>query len=69
MLNRAMSQIEARLPTEGFFRLNRSEIINLAYIEDIEVTLSGQWQVAMQNGRILVPSRRQMQAIKQRLSL
>ncbi|WP_218312407.1 LytR/AlgR family response regulator transcription factor [Alteromonas antoniana] len=69
MLNRAMSQIEARLPTEGFFRLNRSEIINLAYIEDIEVTLSGQWQVAMQNGRILVPSRRQMQAFKQRLSL
>ena len=69
MLNRAMTQIEARLPTDGFFRLNRSEIINLAYIENIEVTLSGQWQVAMQNGRILVPSRRQMQAFKQHLSL
>ncbi|NVK55968.1 MAG: response regulator transcription factor [Alteromonadaceae bacterium] len=69
MLNKAMSHIETRLPSATFFRLNRSEIINLAYIKDIEVALNGQWQVTMQNGRILVPSRRQAQAFKQRLSL
>ncbi|MEC9261137.1 MAG: LytTR family DNA-binding domain-containing protein [Pseudomonadota bacterium] len=69
MLNKAISHIEARLPEAEFFRINRSEIINLAFIEDIEVPLSGQWQVRMQNGRILVPSRRQAQAFRQRLSL
>ncbi|WP_296046046.1 LytTR family DNA-binding domain-containing protein [uncultured Alteromonas sp.] len=69
MLNKAISHIEARLPEAEFFRINRSEIINLAFIDEIEVPLNGQWQVRMQNGRILVPSRRQAQAFKQRLSL
>ena len=69
MLNTAISHIEARLPEAEFFRINRSEIINLAFIDDIEVPLNGQWQVRMQNGRILVPSRRQAQAFRQRLSL
>ena len=69
MLNKAISHIEARLPEAEFFRINRSEIINLAFIDDIEVPLNGQWQVRMQNGRILVPSRRQAQAFRQRLSL
>ena len=69
MLNKAISHIEARLPEAEFFRINRSEIINLAFIDDIEVPLNGQWQGRMQNGRILVPSRRQAQAFRQRLSL
>ena len=69
MLNKAISYIETRLPEAEFFRINRSEIINLAFIDDIEVPLNGQWQGRMQNGRILVPSRRQAQAFRQRLSL
>ena len=52
MLNKAISHIEARLPEAEFFRINRSEIINLAFIDDIEVPLNGQWQGRMQNGRI-----------------
>lgn len=69
LLNKSLSQIESRLPEADFFRLNRSEIINFSFIKDIQVTMNGQWEVEMENGRILVPSRRQTQAFKRHLSL
>ncbi len=52
-----MRRMEQRLATQGFKRIHRSSIVNLAYITELIATDSGDYQVLLTNGTTLKLSR------------
>ena len=69
LIYRSLNALEERLPEELFFRANRSTIINLKQIEDIEDCLSGNLKVRLNGGAEVDISRRQAALFRQRASL
>ena len=69
MIYKSLAQIEKRLPEQGFFRANRSELINMDYVRDVELALNGNLMISLANGKIIELSRRQATEFKKRLSL
>lgn len=68
-LFRSLNAMEERLDPRSFFRANRREIINLAWIEKIEPWFSGGLLVHLQGGAKVELSRRQAQEFRERMSL
>ena len=66
MLARTLSALEARLDPGLFFRANRSQIINLDFIESVEVGLGGRLHVQLRGGPEVEISRRQAQLFRRR---
>ncbi|MDX1678762.1 LytTR family DNA-binding domain-containing protein [Arsukibacterium sp.] len=66
---RGISAIAERLPTESFFRANRSWIINTHYISDISPSITGGFDVQLLHDKNVEISRRQASAFRQRWSL
>lgn len=67
----SLAKLEAKLAPHGFFRVHRGYIVNLAYVEDVEVVSSGILQLGIQgveNTKISV-SRRRVVALKRALGL
>jgi two-component system, LytTR family, response regulator len=60
-LFRSLTAMEERLDPKCFFRANRKQVINLAWVEDIEPWFSG--------GLLVEVSRRQAQDFRERMSL
>ena len=69
MIYKSLAQIEKRLPEQGFFRANRSELINMDYVREVELALNGNLMISLANGKIIELSRRQATEFKKRLSL
>ncbi len=65
MLYRTLGQIEQRLPEKDFFRANRSEIVQMAAIENTEFCASGSLVLTLKNGDQVEVSRRQLSKFKQ----
>jgi len=57
MLRETMSAIEARLGTTGFARVNRSAIVQLGQIKEIQPALHGDYTVVLREGTKLPLSR------------
>jgi two-component system LytT family response regulator len=57
MLRETMSAIEARLGTAGFARINRSAIVQLAQVREIQPAQHGDYTVVMRDGTQLPLSR------------
>jgi two-component system LytT family response regulator len=68
-LFRSLNAMEERLDPRVFFRANRRQIINLAWIERIEPWFSGSLQVHLKGGLKVELSRRQAQAFREQMSL
>jgi len=68
-LFRSLNAMEERLDPRTFFRANRRQIINLAWIDRIEPWFSGGLLVHLQGGAKVELSRRQAQAFRERMSL
>jgi two-component system LytT family response regulator len=68
-LFRSLNAMEERLDPRVFFRANRRQIINLAWIERIEPWFSGSLQVHLKGGLKVELSRRQAQAFRDQMSL
>jgi two-component system LytT family response regulator len=68
-LFRSLSAMEQRLDPRLFFRANRSQIVNLDWIEKIEPWFSGGLQVQLKGGAKVELSRRQAQEFRERTSL
>ncbi len=68
-LFRSLNAMEDRLDPRSFFRANRRQIINLAWIDRIEPWFSGGLLVHLKGGLKVELSRRQAQAFRERLSL
>lgn len=68
-LFRSLNAMEERLDPKTFFRANRRQIINLAWIERIEPWFSGGLLVHLKGGIKVDLSRRQAQAFREQMSL
>jgi two-component system LytT family response regulator len=69
LIYRSLSTLEQRLPTDTFFRVNRQQIVNLGYIENIESWFSGGLKVWLRGGEECEVSRRAARTFRQKLSL
>ena len=68
-LFRSLSAMEERLEPRHFFRANRKQVINLAWVEGIEPWFSGGLLVKLKGGLKVELSRRQAQDFRERMSL
>ena len=68
-LFRSLNAMEERLDAKYFFRANRRQIINLAWIDTIEPWFSGGLLVHLKGGAKVELSRRQAQDFRERMSL
>jgi two-component system, LytTR family, response regulator len=68
-LFRSLNAMEERLDPKYFFRANRRQIINLAWIEKIEPWFSGGLLVQLKGGAKVELSRRQAQEFREKMSL
>jgi two-component system LytT family response regulator len=68
-LFRSLTAMEERLDGKHFFRANRKQLINLAWVEDIEPWFSGGLLVKLKGGLKVELSRRQAQDFRDRMSL
>ncbi len=68
-LFRSLNAMEERLDPKFFFRANRRQIINLAWIESIEPWFSGGLLVYLKGGAKVELSRRQAQEFREKMSL
>ncbi|HVZ66109.1 MAG TPA: LytTR family DNA-binding domain-containing protein [Lacunisphaera sp.] len=68
-LFRSLSAMEDRLDSRHFFRANRKQVINLAWVEAIEPWFSGGLLVKLKGGPKVELSRRQAQDFRERMSL
>lgn len=68
-LFRSLTAMEERLDAKTFFRANRKQVINLAWVEGIEPWFSGGLLVKLKGGLKVELSRRQAQEFRDRMSL
>lgn len=68
-LFRSLNAMEERLDSKYFFRANRRQIINLAWIDKIEPWFSGGLLVHLKGGAKVELSRRQAQDFRDKMSL
>jgi two-component system LytT family response regulator len=59
LLGHPLSSLEPRLDSKRFFRANRQQIINLEYIESVDLGVNGRLHVQMRGGPEVQVSRRQ----------
>lgn len=67
----SLAQLEAKLSPHGFFRVHRGYIVNLQYVEDVEVVSSGVLQLGISGieGKKISVSRRRVVQLKRALGL
>ena len=65
----SLAKLEAKLTPHGFFRVHRGYIVNLDYVEDVEVISSGILQLGINGieGKKISVSRRRVVALKRAL--
>ncbi len=68
-LFRSLNAMEDRLDEKHFFRANRRQIINFAWVEKIEPWFSGGLLVELKGGEKIELSRRQAQEFREKMSL
>jgi two-component system, LytTR family, response regulator len=69
LLGRALAALEQRLDPNRFFRANRSQIINLDFIESVEPGVNGRLHAQLRDGPEVEISRRQTRLFKTRMSI
>ena len=68
-LFRSLTAMEERLDAKAFFRANRKQVINLAWVDGIEPWFSGGLLVRLKGGLKVELSRRQAQEFREQMSL
>jgi two-component system LytT family response regulator len=69
LLGRALAALEQRLDPNRFFRANRRQIINLDFIENVELGVNGRLHAQLRDGPEVEISRRQARLFKTKLSI
>ena len=69
LLGRPLSSLEPRLDPKQFFRANRQQIINLEYIESVDLGVNGRLHVQLRGGPEVQISRRQARLFRQLASV
>jgi two-component system, LytTR family, response regulator len=69
LIRRSLNALEAQLDPAMFFRANRQEILNLKWIDKVDLGVSGGLSVTLRGGRAVEMSRRQSGRLREILSL
>jgi two-component system LytT family response regulator len=69
LLHKSLNQLEEKLPQDMFFRVNRQQMINLNYIQNIESYFKGGLHVTLKSGHSVEVSTRQAVRFKELMSL
>ena len=69
LLGRALAALEQRLDVNRFFRVNRRQIINLEFIERVELGVNGRLHAQLRDGPEVEISRRQARLFKTKMSI
>jgi len=69
LLGRALAALEQRLDANRFFRVNRRQIINLDFIERVELGVNGRLHAQLRDGPEVEISRRQARLFKTKMSI
>jgi two-component system, LytTR family, response regulator len=69
LLGRALAALELRLDPNRFFRANRRQIINLDFIETVELGVNGRLHAQLRDGPEVEISRRQARLFKTKMSI
>jgi two-component system LytT family response regulator len=69
LLGRALTTLEQRLDPIRFFRANRRQIINLDFVENVELGVNGRLHAQLREGPEVEISRRQARLFKMRTSV
>jgi two-component system LytT family response regulator len=69
LIRRSLNALEEQLDPATFFRAGRKEILNLKWIDRVDLSLSGGLVVTLRGGRSVEMSRRQSARLKEVLSL
>ena len=69
LLGRALAALERRLDPNRFFRVNRQQIINLDFIENVELGVNGRLHAQLRDGPEVEISRRQARLFKIKMSI
>jgi two-component system, LytTR family, response regulator len=69
LLGRALAALERRLDPNRFFRANRQQIINLDFIENVELGVNGRLHAQLRDGPEVEISRRQARLFKVKMSI
>ena len=69
LLGRALAALERRLDPNRFFRANRRQIINLEFIESVDLGVNGRLHAQLRGGPEVEISRRQARLFKTKMSI
>ena len=69
LIRRSLNALEAQLDPALFFRAGRKEILNLKWIDKVDLSVNGGLTVTLRGGRAVEMSRRQSTRLKEILSL
>lgn len=69
LLARPLHSLERRLDPKRFFRANRRQIINVDFIENVELGIGGQLHVQLRGGSEVDISRRQARLFREQMSV
>jgi two-component system, LytTR family, response regulator len=69
LMGRALAALEQRLDPNRFFRANRRQIINLDFIESVELGVNGRLHAQLRDGPEVEVSRRQARLFKNKMSI
>jgi two-component system LytT family response regulator len=69
LIRRSLNALEAQLDPAVFFRANRQEILNLKWIDKVDLGVAGGLSVTLRGGRAVEMSRRQSGRLREILSL
>lgn len=69
LIHRTIAAMEQRLPGSLFLRANRSQMVNRLFIERVDPWFSGGLKAVLRNGVEVEFSRRQAQALREKLGL
>ena len=69
LIRRSLNVLEAQLDPAVFFRANRQQILNLKWIDKVDLGIAGGLSVTLRGGRAVEMSRRQSGRLREILSL
>lgn len=69
LIRRSLNALEAQLDPAMFFRADRRRIVNLKWIEKVDVGISGGLLLTLRDGRTVEMSRRQSARLREAMSL
>jgi two-component system LytT family response regulator len=69
LLGRSLAALESKLDPQRFFRANRQQIINLAFIRSVDLGVGGRLHVQLNDGPEIQISRRQARQFRERTTV